>query len=466
MSRARRRSLIGGGACIALLITAMLSLHGGPAAAQTLEQALALAYRNNPTLLARRAQLRASDEEVSLARAGWHPTIQLEADAGVAAVKTTIERGESTAETTTKRDGSTAGAALSVVGHLYQGGRVSAETESAESRVDAGRARLREVEQTVMLGAVTAYMDVLRHRSELELNRSNERVMRRQLEAARDRHEVGEVTRTDVAQAEARLAQAIADRVAAEGNLISSRGVYRQVIGTLPGALSWPAFPGGVPGSEQDALMIASEANPAIGAAAASARAARADIDAVFSAWLPRLSVRGSYGGRSDQTSAVEEITTASLTATLTVPLYQTGAEQARVRQAKQIATQRRLEIDQARRAVIEEVTRAWEALATARARIAAFESRVRASAIALEGVEHEALVGLRTTLDVLNAEQELFEARVNLVRARRDEIVSAYRVKSTIGELTASRLGLPVELYDVEDYDGDVRDTWFGSED
>ena len=343
---------------------------------------------------------------------------------------------------------------------------MSAETESAESRVDAGRARLREVEQTVMLGAVTAYMDVLRHRSELELNRSNERVMRRQLEAARDRHEVGEVTRTDVAQAEARLAQAIADRVAAEGNLISSRGVYRQVIGTLPGALSWPAFPGGVPGSEQDALMIASEANPAIGAAAASARAARADIDAVFSAWLPRLSVRGSYGGRSDQTSADEEITTASLTAILTVPLYQTGAEQARVRQAKQIAAQRRLEIDQARRAVIEEVTRAWEALATARARIAAFESRVRASAIALEGVEHEALVGLRTTLDVLNAEQELFEARVNLVRARRDEIVSAYRVKSTIGELTASRLGLPVELYDVEDYDGDVRDTWFGSED
>ncbi len=451
MTRARRRSFIGGSACVALLITAMAWLHGGSAAAQTMEQALALTYRNNPTLLAQRAQLRVSDEGVSQARAGWRPTIQLEAEAGAFAIES--EMG---------RDGTAADAALSIVGPIYRGGRISAEIEAAENRVDAGRAQLRVVEQTVMIDAVTAYMDVLRHRSELELNRSNERVVGRQLEAAQDRYEVGEVTRTDVAQAEARLAQAIADRIAAEGNLISARGAYRQVTGALPGALSWPAFPGGVPGSEQDALMIANEANPAIGATDASARAAHADIDAALSTLLPQVSVHGTLSGEI----ADEETTTASVSATIRVPLYQTGAEHSRVRQAKQIAAQRRLEIDQARRAVLEEVTRAWEALVTAQAQIAAFESRVRASAIALEGVEHEALVGLRTTLDVLNAEQELFEARVYLVRAQRDEIVSAYRVKSTIGELTASRLGLPVEYYDVEDHYRDVRDKWFGSED
>ena len=178
---------------------------------------------------------------------------------------------------------------------------------------------------------------------------------------------------------------------------------------------------------------------------------------------MPRVSFRGRYGARFDQSSAVDESRTASLTATVTVPLYQSGAEHARVRQARQVAAQRSLDVDRARRAVLAEVTRAWEALETARARITAFESQVRAATIALEGVENEALVGLRTTLDVLDAEQELFEARVNLVRARRDETVSAYRVKSSIGELTARRLGLPVALYDAEEHYEAVRDRWFG---
>jgi TolC family type I secretion outer membrane protein len=434
----------------------------GTAAAQTLDQALALAYQNNPTLLGERAALRATDEGVSQALAGWRPTIQFEGDAGVSDISTLSNfGGGGSAETDDTLNPYSY--SVSVVEPLYRGGRTVAETESAENLVDAGRAQLTVVEQTVMLDAVTAYMDVLQIQSELELNRNNERVVRRQLEAAQDRFEVGEVTRTDVAQAEARLAQAAADRVTAEGNLISARAIYRQVISDLPGELAWPEFPSGVPGSEQDALTIANDANPSIAAADSAERAARSDVDVAFSTLLPQVSVRGSYSEQFDQSSFTEETTTASLTANVTVPFYQSGAEHSQVRQAKQVAAQRRLDIDRARRDVLEEVTRAWESLVTAQAQITAFESQVRAAEIALDGVEQEALVGLRTTLDVLDAEQELFGASVNLVRAQRDEIVAAYWVKSTIGELTAQRLGLPVDLYDVSDHYNEVRGKWFG---
>ena len=442
----------------ALLVTCA-SFQGGPAAAETLAEALAHAYRDNPVLLARRAQLRATDEGAAQARAGWRPTIRLEGAAGVS-------HSESEASAGVLADDGTlhpSSLALDVEGPLYRGGLMAAGIAAAESRVGAGRADLRSVEQTVMLDAVTAYMDVLHHRAALDLSRGNERVVRRHLEAAQDRFEVGEVTRTDVAQAEARLAQATADRIAAEGRLISARGIYRQAIGALPGALSWPAFPTGLPESEQEALTVANAAHPAIGAADFAARAARAEVRTARAALLPRVSFRGSYGARFDQSRAVDESRTASLTAVVTVPLYQSGAEHARVRQARQVAAQRSLDVDRARRAVLAEVTRAWEALETARARIAAFESQVRAATIALEGVENEALVGLRTTLDVLDAEQELFEARVNRVRARRDETVSAYRVMSSIGALTARRLGLPVALYDAEEHYEAVRDRWFG---
>lgn len=445
-------------ACAALLVAAA-SFQGGPAAAETLAEALARAYQDNPVLLARRAQLRATDEGVAQARSSWRPTIRLEGDMGVSRNETEPS-GSTVAADDTLHPSSLA---LNIEGPLYRGGIMAAGIEAAESRVGAGRADLRAVEQAVMLDGVTAYMDVLHHRSALDLSLGNERVVRRHFEAAQARFEVGEVTRTDVAQAEARLAQATADRIAAEGRLISARGAYRQAIGALPGALSWPAFPTGLPESEQEALAIADAAHPAIGAADHSARAARADIRTARSALLPRVSFRGRYGARFDQSSAVDESRTASLTATVTVPLYQSGAEHARVRQARQAAAQRSLDVDRARRAVLAEVTRAWEALETARARITAFESQVRAATIALEGVENEALVGLRTTLDVLDAEQELFEARVNLVRARRDETVSAYRVKSSIGALTARRLGLPVALYDAEEHYEAVRDRWFG---
>ena len=440
-------------------VTLAATLMSPAAFAESLVEALASAYQNNPTLLAERASLRATDEGVASALSGWRPTVQIDGNAGFSETETTsVTSGSTTTTIDTPQSYS-----FSITEPLYRGGRTEAETQSAENLVDAGRARLAVTEQRVLLDSVTAYMDVLRNSTVVQLNRNNERVVKRQLQAARDRFEVGEVTRTDVAQAEARVAQAKADRIGAEGKLISSRATYRQIIGDLPGKLEWPARIGGVPANERDALQAASTANPTIVSANFAELSARDDIDAATSDLLPQVSLRGAYGWSYDVSASTEELDTLSLSAIVTVPLYQSGAEHSAVRRSKQIASQRRLEYEEARRAIFEEVTRAWESLITAQAQISAFQAQVSAAELALEGVEQETLVGLRTTLDVLDAEQEVFAARVNLVSAERDAVVSSYWVKATIGELTAQALELSVERYDVDAHYRSVRDKWFG---
>ena len=453
---------------LAALLVALLA--GGaatlaPAAAQSLEDALVRAYQNNPGLQAQRARLRAVDEEVPEALAGWRPTVEAAGDLGTLYTDTKSDNRFSDGSDTV----APFGYGVSVVAPLYQGGRVSAQVESAENRVNAGRAQLQAAEQMIMLDTVTAYMDVLRYRAEIELSRSSERVVGRQLQAAKDRLEVGEVTRTDVAQAEARLAQANAERVAAEGGLMSARAFFQQVTGDMPGDLSWPMVPDDLPASEEEALTAAESGNPSIGAASFIAHAAQADIGAAAAARKPQVSIVGDYRHRFNRPNEIDEVLDASVMARVSVPLYESGAVSARIRQSKQIAAQRRLELDQARRAVQEQVSQAWKALTAARAQIMAFESQVQAAAVALEGVEQETQVGLRTTLDVLDAEQEHFKAQINLIRAKREEIVSAYQVKAAVGALTAERLMLPVELYDPEQHYRNVREspgTFLWSED
>ena len=457
MTRDRRHFSIGKTVLCALLagLFAGVSAQFHAAAAQTLEEALVLAYQNNPSLQAQRARLRAVDEEVPEALAGWRPTVEIAGDVGASYNKTDGAPFNSGSDTVAPH-----GFGLTAVAPLYQGGRVPAQIDSAERRVSAGRAQLLAVEQSILLDTVTAYMDVLRYRSEIELSRSSEQVVSRQLQAAKDRLEVGEVTRTDVAQAEARLAQAGAERVAAEGGLMSARAFYRQVTGEPPGGLSWPPVPGGIPESEEEALAAAADANPSIGAASFVAQAAQADIEAAAAALKPQVSIVGDIRQRYDQSDLIDETTDASLMARVSVPLYESGFASARIRQTKQIAAQRRLELDHTRRVVQEQVAHAWRALTAARAQIAAFESQVAAAAIALDGVEQETRVGLRTTLDVLDAEQEHFKAQINLVRATREEIVSAYQLKSAVGALTARQLALPVELYDPQEHYRSVRES------
>ena len=457
MTHTPRHSLIGRIALGALAgaFFAGASAFTQGAAAQTLEEALVHAYQSNPTLQAERARLRAVDEEVPAALAGWQPTVEIVGDLGASYSKTDGMVPNAGSHSVVPY-----GAGVTATAPIYQGGRVAAQIDSAESRVSAGRAQLQAVEQSILLSTVIAYMDVLRYDAEIELSRSSERVVGRQLQAARDRLEVGEVTRTDVAQAEARLAQAGAERVAAEGGMMSARAMYQQVTGRPPGTLSWPPVPMGLPETEEDALSAANDANPSIMAASFIAQAAQSDIETAAAALRPQVSIVGDVRQRFDTSDLIEQTTDASIRASVRVPLYQGGAASARIRQSKQIAAQRLLELDQSRRTVQEQVAQAWRALTSARAQIAAFESQVAAAAVALDGVEQETQVGLRTTLDVLDAEQEHFRAQLNLIRTKREEIVAAYQVKAAIGALTAQQLGLPVDLYDPEAHYRSVRES------
>jgi TolC family type I secretion outer membrane protein len=452
-----RRSLaigvVAGVACLA-------AGGGGAVEAQSLEEALAEAYARNPTLLAERAALRAVDEGVPKALSGWRPTVSINSSVGRRYQNNRLATGVSSSQVTVPR---TAG--LSVSQPLYRGGATVAETNAAENRVLAGRANLIDVEQQVLLEAATAYMNVVRDQSVVELSFNNEQVLERQLQAARDRFEVGEVTRTDVSQAEARLADASASRIEAEGNLEIARANYQRLVGSLPGVLSFPDLAGMVvlPDARQQALVLAEQRNPAVLRAGFLDRAALYDISAAGALLLPRISLDGTLQRSWEPSSFFERSDTAQVTANLTVPLYQSGAEYARVRELRQVAVQRRRELDDARRRMHEAIGQTWERLETARARIRAFESSVRANEIALEGVSQEAAVGARTVLDVLDAEQELFSARVKLVRAEADEVVASFDLLRVAGANTARDLRLPVQVYDPSAHYDEVHDKWIG---
>ncbi len=440
----------------ALALTAI----SGAASAQSLQDSLASAYAGDPRLLAERAALRAVDEGVSRAQSGWRPTVSISGNVGRRYQNNTLGTGVSSSSSTFP-----AAAGLTLSQPLWRGGATEAETEAAENRVFAARATLVAVEQQVLLETATAYITVVRDQSVVGLSINNEQVLERQLQATRDRFEVGEVTRTDVAQAEARLADAAAERIRAEGNLEVSRADYQRSVGSLPGELSFPDLEAflPLPANEDEALAFAAQRNPDIISAGFGERAALFDISAAAAALMPQLSLDGALQRSWDPNSFFEESDTAQIVANVTVPLYQSGAEYSRVRELRQTAVQRRRQLDDARRAVREAAEQAWEELNAAEAGIRALESSVNANEIALEGVRQEADVGARTVLDVLDAEQELFEARVALVRAESESAVAAFRLTEVSGGMTAGALRLPVALYDPSGHYDDVVDKWIG---
>ena len=431
----------------------------GPAYGQTMSEALAAAYLNNPTLEAGRAGLRATDEQVPQALANWRPSIDLEGD---------ISRAEtfSDARTSGGKDQirTPRGIALNITQPLFRGFRTEAEISEAENTISAERYRLLAIEQEVLLDAATSYMDVVRDQAVLEFNVGNEQVLRRQLEATRDRFQVGEITRTDVSQAEARLAGASADRIQAEGNLEAGRAAYRNVIGQAPENLRAPDAPSGLPVNKEDAIATARKGNPNVLAALSDERAARDRVAGVRGELLPTLDLSGKLSRDLESVNNTSRTHEKSIKATLTMPLYQAGAVHSRLREARQTVRRERLQSEQVRRDAEEDATRGWERLITARARVESFSAQVRANGIALEGVEREAAVGARTVLDILDAEQELLDSRVNLVGARRDEIVATFVLKAAIGQLTARQLSLPVQYYDPGRHYREVRDKWVGT--
>ena len=421
--------------------------------AQTLEEALTSAYLTNPEIVSQRAALRATDELVPIAKSGWRPTINVVSDATYSDIDGSVGGGETFSTSNS----------LSIQQNLYEGGATVANTRRAERLVRVERAQLTTVEQDILLDAATAYTGLLNDLAVLELAFQNENRLKRQLRATKDRFEVGEVTRTDVAQAEASLAGAISERINASGTIDASRATFRNVIDLEPESLIPPQPLENLPASESEAQQLAEAINPSILAAQFNLAAAREDVAVAESALLPSLSANGDLNYTDEPSTSLDWQRSASIGATLTVPLYQGGAEYAQVRQNKETVRQLKSDLDAVYRAVREEVTAAWQALVTTRASIESIAEQVRAAEIALEGSRQEALVGQRTTLDVLDQENDLFQAEVDLVSAQRDEIVASYRLKAAVGELTAEGIDLPIEPYDIEANYKNVRSRWFG---
>ncbi|MCG8443842.1 MAG: TolC family outer membrane protein [Caulobacterales bacterium] len=422
-----------------------------PASGQTLQEALAAAYASNPTLLAERASARATDEEFYAARSGWLPSLSASAsvsandfeqtqtlgDFGGAGDFTTSDtRGTSTYEVRASQD-------------LYRGGRTRADLEQARALISASRAGLVSVEQSILLTAVTAFMDVRRDEEVVEIRANNVAVLDRQLDAARDRFEVGEITRTDVAQAEARLAGARSELAAARAELAASRAEYENVIGSAPGSLEEaPPLPP-LPGSVEEAVERAVDANPDVTAARFSEAQARAAVRGARGAFLPTLSLSATASKTDGYTTGATDSDSLTGSATLSVPILTGGLNSARVRQARQDEQRARLDVHAAERSVREGVAAAWSSYTAALSQIDSNREQVRANEIAFEGVEEEARVGLRTTLDVLDAEQELLDSRLALTNAERDAYIAAYALLQSVGGLTAQGLGLEVDVYD-----------------
>jgi outer membrane protein/adhesin transport system outer membrane protein len=445
---------------IAAAAVALALVSALPAAsfAQTMEETLAQAYVYSADLAAFRARLRATDEGVAVAMSGWRPTLTLSANAGQG---WRDSQGSSTGNGRDHLD--PRGGSLTLAQNLYRGGRTTASVRQADYLVQSDRAALLDLEQQVLLQAATAYMDVVRDQSVLELNENQERVLTRQLEATRDRFQVGEVTRTDVAQSESRLAAAKAARVAAEGTLANSRAAYVRLVGQAPGTLKGADPLDALPASVGEAGAIAADKAFLVQSARYTELAARENVDVIFGEMLPLVTLNGSVADSRETTTPTGRAKTATVSVIATVPLYEAGSVAARTRQAKEVAAQRRKEVDRQARLSVQTASQAWDALVSARAQVVSFNAQVDAARIALNGVQQEQQVGSRTVLDVLDAEQELLNAEVNLVRAQHDVVVQTYALRAAVASLTARQLALPVTLFDVERHYNETRTRFFG---
>lgn len=463
ISRLRRRALC----CVA--VVCMVSVPSAVLAA-TLQEALVQAYQANPTLNAQRASTRASDEGVPQALSGYRPQISASADSGVTGTRNRGLRSTTGTYSTVETGTVTASAGLSVTQPLFDGFRTKNSVRAAESNVLASRETLLNTEQNVLFDAVEAYMNVLRDFAILDLNRNNVDLLDEERRATKERFDVGEVTRTDTALSESRLAAARSQLSVAEANLKASRAIYRQVIGAEPTRLH-PSQPIDrlLPRTQQEALEIAYAEHPAVRAAFHAVDVAELNVRVIQGELAPSLSLQANAGYQWDEnhvspgTDNYSRTAQGSVLGVLSVPIYQGGQEYSRVREAKEVLGQRRLEAEAVRDQVRAAVVSAWGALEGAKAQIVAAQAQVEASTIALAGVREEQRVGQRTFLDVLNFQQEQLDARTALITAQRDRVVASYALLQAIGRLNVARLGLKVPTYDARIHYDQVRDKWVG---
>lgn len=453
-------NLMGGSAKVAVVAIAAagiaLALAPVAARAESLDQTLAAAYRYNPEIDAERARLRATDENVARAMSGYRPTINSDMTVGV--------RGQNT-DPPSGADGTSNPRTFSLTlsQPLFSGFRTVNAVSEAEANVRSGQQALRIVEQNILQSAATAYVDVVRDIAVLRLRQSNLEFLTRELRATQDRFQVGEVTRTDVAQARARRSAAVSAISTAEADLKSSRATYRRIVGREPGRLFEPPVPNRkLPKSLKAALRIGAQEAPLIVQALYNEQAARFAVDTIIGELLPSAQLEAQYSLSKDPNPVTQRSESGSLIGRLTIPLYQGGETRARVRQAKHTHVSTIQVIEQQRTVVREQVITAWTAFEAAKNQLVSDQAQVDANQIALQGVQEEERVGQRTLLDVLDAQQELLDSRVNLTLTRRNIIVNAYSLLSAIGRLDGTSYGVSEIVYDPDQHYHDIRAEWF----
>jgi len=447
---------------VALCVAASAVIHGSArASAETIASALSKAYIGNPQLKADQARQRATDEQVPQAKSGWRPTVTTNSD-----IRKTYQgtRSVATGGSYSKSDFLDGGFRIDLSQPVFDGFRTENALREADATVRAGNQNLLAVEQQVLLDGAIAFMDVIRDRQIANYRRDSLDNFKEQVRAATARFDVGEVTRTDVAQANARSAEARGRYAVAVGNLETSVANYIRVIGVKPGRLIFPPLSPRVPKTLRQAVAISGETNPQILAAAYVEQAAEANIGVQKSDLLPKVNFEAGYLIDNNSRNSFGRSRTGFIQGTLSVPIYQSGRVYSQIREAKQVASQRRLEVLDVHRQVRERVVSAWHILKAATVTIAAAKEAVAANKTALDGVKQEAQVGTRTTLDVLDAENELVETQVALATSLRDRIVAGYQLVAAIGHMTAADLRLSVNIYDPRRNLEEVRDKAFGA--
>jgi outer membrane protein len=431
------------------------------AGAETLPDALVRAYQGNPQLNAERAKLRSTDEGVPQALSGYRPQVTVGLSAGLISLRNMLPDGSSQSAQLKPQ---VAGITLNQT--LFNGYKTGNTVRQAEAQIRSGRESLRAVEQSVLLDGATAYMGVLSNQSLVEAQRLNVTFLRETLETTRTRLRVGDVPPTDVAQAEARYARATADLNAAEVALAISQATYAQVIGVAPGHLV-TAEPADrlLPRTRDEAIALARRENPTIVGATYDVDAAQFAVSIAESALYPTLGVQGnvSRNVQTDTTLGTTSTNQASVLGTLNMPIYDGGLAASQVRQAKEGLTQNRVLLDRVRAQAETATIAAWATHEGAKTGLAAAQAEVRASTIALEGVRKEAFAGKRTTLEVLNSQQDLILARARLIAAQQDRVVASYTLLSAIGHLDRAHLALSSPDYEPQTHYQQVRDAWHG---
>jgi outer membrane protein len=436
----------------------LMMAYGGPmpALADTIEAALVRAYQNNPQLNAQRAQVRSTDENVPQALSGYRPKVALTASAGYQYTDVNATQGGTATQIVrTEIHGTQT---------LYNGQQTANRTRAAESQVSGAREALRVLEQSVLLSAATIYMDYLRDAAIVEVQKSNVRVLEQTLKQTRDRFNVGEVTRTDVAQSEAQLAAGRTQELTAESNLVTTRANFRRIIGNEPENLAPGSpvdryLPAALPGAVELSLIE----NPNVTAAMYGIDVNFLQVKIAEGALLPTVSLQAAVQQSYEQTLTTFRSFGASAVAQLSVPVYQGGAEYSLIRQSKETLAQQRLNLETTRDQTRANTVTAWGQLVAGKAQVSSAQAQVSASEIALNGVREEAKAGQRTTLDVLNAQQTLVNARVALVTAQHDRVVASYATVNAIGRLSPQVLNLATTTYDPSVHYQQVRDSWFG---